>query len=72
MPIRAKTREKDTYFEAGIVQSLENRGKLNQLVDKLEFNSLPIHLFQIHQAFQRDGSPFQQDLHQYSKQKLDV
>jgi hypothetical protein len=26
--MRAKTREKDTYFEAGIVQSLENRGNL--------------------------------------------
>ena len=26
--MRAKTREKDTYFEAGIAQSLENRGNL--------------------------------------------
>ena len=28
MLIRAKTREKDTYFEVGIAQSLENRGNL--------------------------------------------
>ena len=28
MPIRAKTREKDTYFEVGIAQSLENWGNL--------------------------------------------
>ncbi len=34
--IRAKTREKDTYFEDGIVQSLENRGSLwKKLMEKV-------------------------------------
>lgn len=35
--MRAKTREKDTYFEAGIVQSLENRENLWEKAYKLEF-----------------------------------
>ena len=36
LPIRAKTREKDTYFEAGIAQSLEKWGKLMEKAYKLE------------------------------------
>ena len=35
--MRAKTREKDTYFKAGIAQSLENRGKLMEKDCKSEF-----------------------------------
>ena len=35
--MRAKTREKDTYFEAGIAQSLEKWGKLMEKAYKPEF-----------------------------------
>ena len=36
-PIRAKTREKDTYIEFSMAESLENRGKLRMLIDKFQF-----------------------------------
>ena len=36
-PIRAKTREKDTYIEFSIAESLENKGKLRKLIDNSQF-----------------------------------
>ena len=33
----AKTREKDTYIEFSMAGSLENRGKLRELIDKFQF-----------------------------------
>ena len=39
-PIRAKTREKDTYIEFSMAGSLENRGKLRELIDKFKFAEL--------------------------------
>ena len=38
--LRAKTREKDTYIEFSMAGSLENRGKLRELIDKLQFAKL--------------------------------
>ncbi|HRM98651.1 MAG TPA: hypothetical protein PK541_07400, partial [Agathobacter rectalis] len=35
--IRAKTREKDTYIEFSIAESLENKGKLRKLIDNSQF-----------------------------------
>ena len=40
LSIRAKTREKDTYIEFSMAGSLENRGKLRELIDKLQFAEL--------------------------------
>ena len=36
----AKTREKDTYIEFSMAGSLENRGKLRELIDKFQFVEL--------------------------------
>ena len=44
----AKTREKDTYIEFSMAGSLENRGKLRELIDKFQFdNFISIHTKQL-------------------------
>ena len=51
----AKTREKDTYIEFSMAGSLENRGKLRELIDKFQFiEVIQIPIEQLNQQSQVD------------------